>query len=280
MIVALMLGCTSWIDQEPSCDQDIYSWSDDLLAFVLTGDGSGEFDFDPDDTPRTSVSGEYSPSDGDFDWKFKYDEDFYLKTAKAVGFGTVFHDGDLDLLWTETVTDMLDVATETTYRVQRDECDMTIATWDASGTADDAFVMAGSYDDGEVWSWTSEGSGYTAQGALRQNLSRTTQFEYTDGRWKFANAKPDGETDLEYTGEWIDGYYCEGTSTLHFEGDTEGEMYVYEGDTLEIYITSDHEWDGSGVEHQEYRDGLECDFTTDSGGDCSYECTDGQNGSC
>lgn len=281
MIVALMLGCTSWIDQEPACDQDIYSWSDDLLAFVLTGDGSGEFDFDPEDEPRTSVSGEYQPGDGDFDWKAKYDEDYYVKNTKAVGFGTVFHNGDLDLLYTETVTDMLDVVTETAYRVQRDECDMTIATWPADQTSDNAFVMTGSYDDGEVWSWETDGDGYVAQGALRQNLSRTFQYEYDDGSWwQFSNTKPEGETDTEFTGECVSGYYCEGTSVRHFEGDVESEIYVYDGDTLEIYITGEHDYDLSGVEHWEYKNGTECDLTTDSGGDCTYTCTDGQDGSC
>jgi hypothetical protein len=281
MLFALtLLGCSAWIDQEPACGQDIYVWSDDLLAFVLTGNGSGEFDFDPDDEPRTGVVGEYDALDGDFDWATQYDGGYYLRRATAEGFGTAFHNGNLDLLYTEEVTDMLGDAVSTVHRVQRTECDMTIATWDAEGSADDAFVMSGSYSDDSVWSWTAEDAGYSYTGSLRQNLSRSSQVDADDGSYSaFTSSKPDGETTQTWSGVCSE-LECEGETTRHFDGTLDATASYFDGDELYAESVGAYAYDGSGVETITYVGGPTCDYTTDEAGDCSYECDDGTDGNC
>ncbi|MDP2307850.1 MAG: hypothetical protein Q8P18_17625 [Pseudomonadota bacterium] len=282
MLIALtLLGCSAWIDQEPACDQDIYYWSDDLLAFVLTGDGSGDFEFDPEDTPRTEVAGSYDPDNGDSEWVAKYDADYYIRRTEAEGFGTVFHNGNLDLLFTETVTDMLGDVFETDYRVQRTGCDMTIASWDSSGNVDDAFVMAGSYSEDSVWSWEADFPGYSYTGSLRQNLNRTSLIEAEDGSyWAFTTAKPDGETTQDWTGDCGDGLTCEGTSTRHFDGTLESSLTAFDGEDEYAESVGSFEYDGSGVETITYVGGATCDFTYQADGDCEYECDDGEDGDC
>src|SRR4051812_11062603 len=94
----LLPGCSSWIDQESGCGFAVYSWSDDLLAHILTGDGSGAFDYDPDDTPRNDIKGMYDPANGDYDWSESYANSYYIKHTDVSGFGTVYHNGNLDLL--------------------------------------------------------------------------------------------------------------------------------------------------------------------------------------
>ncbi|MFN7145595.1 MAG: hypothetical protein ACK4YP_17600 [Myxococcota bacterium] len=281
MIFALtLLGCATWIDQEPACDQDVYHWSDDLLAYVLTGDGSGEFSLDPADEPRTSVEGGYDPTDGEFSWTEDYDPGFYLETAEVDGFGTVFHNGNLDLLYTRSVRDMLDDVYDTVFRVQRTGCDMTIATWGADGSVDDAFVMEGSYKQSEVFEWEADFPGYAWRGSMRDTLLRTQQIEADDGSyWSFTTTKPSGESTEEWTGVCGD-YYCEGQSVRNFDGTRDESYEAYDGDELVATITGEFEYDGSGEQVIAYVGGPECVFSYDADGDCSYECDDDTDGSC
>lgn len=282
MLIALtLLGCSAWIDQEPACDQDVYHWSDDALAFVLTGDGSGEFAFDPLDAPRTDVSGSYDPISGDLEWVAKYDAEFYIRRTEAEGFGTVYHNGDLDLLYTETVTDMLGDVFETDYRVQRTGCDMTIASWATEGSVDDALVMVGSYSEDSVWSWEVDYPGYSYTGSLRQNLNRTTLVDAEDGSyWAFTTAMPDGETTQEWSGDCGEGITCEGTNTRHFDGRLDTTLTAFEGNDLYFKSVGSFEYDGSGVETIEYMGGAVCELTYEADGACEYECDDGEDGAC
>lgn len=282
MIIALtLLGCTAWIDQEPACDQDVYYWSDDLLAYVLAGDGSGDFELDPVDEPRTEVDGGYDPDNGDFSWVSKYDEDFYLRKAEADGFGTVFHNGNLDLLYTQTVTDMLGDVLSTMFRVQRTGCDMTIATWDADGDVEDALVMAGSYDDGDVWSWSVDYPGYTWTGALRPTLLRTSTIDADDGSYfAFTSEKPTGETTQEWSGDCYDGFNCEGESTRNFDGTFDAVVSVFDGEELYAEITGIYDYDTSGTQTIAYVGGPTCEYVYEADDSCTYECDDGDDGAC
>ena len=59
MLPTLLLACATWIDKEPACDKDIYTWSDDLMAHILAGDGSGAFDYNRLGGVENSVSRVY-----------------------------------------------------------------------------------------------------------------------------------------------------------------------------------------------------------------------------
>lgn len=281
MLLALtLLGCSTWIDQEPSCDQDVYYWSDDLLAHLLTGDGSGAFAYDPEDAPRTSIEGEYDPSDGDFEWVEKYDRGYYIARAEVEGFGTVYHNGNLDLLFTRTVTDMLGDVFATTYRVQRFECDMTVAMWAADGDVEDAFVTSGSYADEAVWEWEADYPGYDWRGGLRKNLSRSERIESDDGSfYSFTTSKPDGETESDFISPCGD-YSCEGTEVRRFDGSLEQDYTYYDGGDAIATAEGRYEYDGSGTLTIDIPGQGSCVYAYDDEGDCTYECDDGDAGRC
>ncbi len=283
MVLLGFAGCVTWIDQEPACNQDIYEWSDDLLAFVLSGDGSGQFEFDPDDTPRTQVKGSYNPTTGDFVYNTGYDPAYFLARSETAGFGTAFHNGDLDLLFTTTVTDMLDAVFGTTYRVQRNGCDMTIASWDSSADIDSALRMTGRYSEDSVWSWTADVSGYTAQGSLRQNLTRTSQYEAVDGSyWSFTTSQADGLSDQEWRGD-CDPYSCEGTSARAFDGTVTSAYTAFDGDDVYAEFSGVFAYDGSGTEEGTFfidGDTIACTYVTDADLDCTYACDNGDDGAC
>ncbi|MFZ5481277.1 MAG: hypothetical protein ACOZNI_31245 [Myxococcota bacterium] len=262
MIALLLVGCSSWIDQQPACEYDIYDWSDDLLSHVLTGDGSGAFDYDPADVPRNGVAGEYDPDSGDFSWSESYAENYWIDDAEVEGYGTVFHSGDLDLLFTTTVTDMLGETWSQITRVQRSSCDMSMATY-AEGGEDAAFVMDGSYDDDSAWLWFAESGGYEYRGALRKNLSRSVTIE-ADGLYWFSNTTPEGNTTYEATGGCPFGsrLWCEAEWTFQFDGGSDGTIVAYDGE-------------GGSVDRT-------CTWIYDYGeaSDCEMECDDGTTPAC
>lgn len=281
MIFALMLlGCTAWIDQEPACGQDIYYWSDDLLAFVLTGNGSGQFAFDPEDQPRTQVAGSYDSASGNFAWTSTHDEEYYLQGAEAEGIGTVFHNGNLDLKFTEVVTDMLGKRESTDYRVQRTGCEMTIASWESLGTIDDALVMTGKYSGDDKWSWTAEDPDYSYQGTLQQDLVRTIQVNADDGSyWSVTTTGPDGVIEQDWAGDCSD-YECEGKSTRHFDGRLSSAYTASDGSRVYAESTGEFAYDGSGSQTIEYVGDTTCTYTYNANGGCNFECQDGTEGRC
>lgn len=282
MIFALtLLGCSAWIDQEPACDQDIYYWSDDLLAHILTGDGSGEFEYDPEDTPRTNLMGIYDPEDGDFAWVSSFDQGYYLRKSEVRGFGTAFHDGDLDLLFTDVVTDMLGDVVTTNYRVQRTGCDMTVATWPEDYDIEDGVVMEGSYRGGSAWEWEVDLDGYSYTGELRDDLTRTSVIEGEDDEYLFETiAGPDGESASEFGIPCGDGYFCEGTAARRFDGSTEEAYRIYLDGDRYANVSSELDYSGAGVVVYEFEDGPTCEYTYDDDGDCEYECDDDTDGRC
>lgn len=281
MLVLALLGCSSWIDQEPACGQDVYYWSDDVLAHILTGDGSGEFDYDPVDAPRTKISGEYEPSTGDFEWVERFDPEYYIERAEVEGFGTAYHNGDLDLLFTRTVTDVLGNVFATKYRVQRDECDMLIAAWPAeNGSPDDALVQKGSYADESVWEWSVDYPGYAWQGSLRKNLARTERIESEDGSYySYTESRPDGISEGDFVSP-CDSYSCEGSEVRNFDGSVEQTYDILDGGDVVATAEASYAYDGSGTLTIEAVGGESCTYTYDDDGDCSYECSDGSDGSC
>jgi hypothetical protein len=283
MLFALtLIGCTTWIDQEPACGQDVYYWSDDVLAHILTGDGSGAFEYDPIDEPRTSIEGEYDPITGDFSWVEKYDQAYYLRRAQVDGFGTVYHNGNLDLYFETAITDMLDETYVTAYRVQRTGCDMSVASWDAeNGSVETAAVREGSYEGGEVYEWTTSASGAAYSGSLRPTQLRTQQIQADDDSyWYFTTAKPDGITTTEFTAECGSGLYCEGEYVRMYDGSETEEYEAYDGDELYATIEGSYEYDGSGTQTVRAVGGDECVYTYDADGGCEYACDDGSDGAC
>jgi hypothetical protein len=157
---------------------------------------------------------------------------------------------------------------------------MTLASWDAEATADDAFVMTGSYTDDSVWSWSADYPGYVWTGSLRQNLSRSSQIDAEDGSyWSLTSYKPDGESVQEWNGDCSD-YYCEGESIRRFDGTLDSTYSAFDGDELYAESVGAYAYDGSGVETITFVGGPTCEYTTDESGDCDAECDDGTSGSC
>lgn len=280
--LVLLVGCTSWIDQKPACGFDVYDWSNDLTAHILTGPGDGTFDYDPDDVPRQNIRGTYHLMTGDFDYEVTYADSYWLESESVTGFGTAWHNGDLDIEYTSHYLDVLGAEWDVNRRVVREGCSMSVATWTKDNESD-WFQMDGEYQDDSSYAWAAEDNATDYKGGMRKNLSTTFGYTAKDGSWDSASTtKPEGTTETTYTGEcYTDGYTCEGSSLTRFDGGREATVHVLDANG-DVYLTatSDYAYDGSGTEHQDFADGGTCDFTTDAEGSCDYTCSDGQSGRC
>lgn len=284
LVLTVLAGCSSWIDQEPACEYDVYDWSDDVLSHILAGDGSGAFDFDPDDVPRKSLKGEYDPATGDYAWSEAYADDYWLVKAEITGFGTAFHNGNLDVKHTASYIDILANAWAKEWRVQRTGCDVTSSSW-PEGDETSALTISGSYDSDDSFTWSADVPGYsTFKGGMRRNLSRTQTVEAEDGSWSsYTESKPEGYSDTEFTQSCGTGYTCEGTWRDRFDGGSDGSGHAVDDGSGEkvVDFSWDYAYNGDGEYVETYTDGTSCTYTyTESGQSCSLACSDGSTGRC
>jgi hypothetical protein len=282
----LMVGCTSWIDREPACGKDVYSWSDDLLSYLLTGDGSGEFDFDPEDVPRGQVAGAYKPKSGDFDYETTYTGEFYISSSETSGFGTVYHNGDLDLLYETLSTDRLDEEFTNSYRVERQACKMTISSWAGESDATEAgvFTQTGEYTDDSTFEWTYGDGTYSWSGANRRNQSSTVIVEANDGSYFSKRSYvPEGTASEEWEGPCGGDYTCAGVTDTRFNGDVVQDYSAFDGNTKIADMHWEYDYGGGGTGTGTFYDGnstIECSYEENSNGKCTYSCDDGSDGTC
>lgn len=281
-LFAVLGGCSTWLDGQPACNLGVYSWSDDLLAHILTGEGDGVFSYDPEDVPRVALDGKYDVENGDFSWTTDYADTYFLRNESVEGYGTSYHNGDLDLLYTRQVEDMLGESSTSNVRTKRTGCSMTIARWSEEDMGD-LRVESGTYSDDETYQWEGTYGDYALSGALRSNLSHTLAYSLPDGSVdSFTAYKPEGTADEEVSGAWDNrGRTFEATVHTRFDGGREGSYTVLEDDgSLYLNLTTNYAYDGSGTETQVDADGGRCDLVVAANGDCSYSCDDGSSGSC
>lgn len=276
---ALLPGCVTWLDEAPTCSFEVAPWSDDLLAHIMSGDGSGSFDYDPEDAPRNTVAGAYNVNTGDYSWSIAYANTYFLVDGSVEGYGTAYHNGDLDILQTTVETDVLGAQFLTNERTRREGCQMTSEYWSEDDESD-LFATFGTYTSATSFEWTADVSGYTVQGSMHENLSRTETYEADDGSYYTQiTTKPEGvaEGDIAYTSG---AYDFAGTYKRRFDGGEEYTLAQTEDGETVANIVDDFNYDGSGTETQTYPDGSRCTFTIEANSSCTYACSDGSSGSC
>ena len=279
LVLMLSPGCATWLDQEPACTFNAYDWSDDLLANIMSGDGDGTFDLDPEDTPRSGVVGSYNVNTGDYDWSISYAKQYFLKAGEVAGYGTAYHNGNLDILQTSTFTDSLGDAYVVNERTLRKGCGMTTETWTADDQSD-LVTQSGKYTSDSEYVWSGDIAGYTWTGSRHANLSHTETITADDGTYySQQTTKPEGivEGDLEYSDSGAD--YA-GTTLRRFDGGQEFTLTMSEGGQQSATIVGDYDYGGAGSETYTYPDGSTCTANVTSSGGCTYTCSDGSSGGC
>ncbi len=281
-MVLLLAACATltptWIEA-PACDAEPYAWSDDLLSWISQGQGDGGFAVDPPGDAATLVEGNYSPYSGSFSWERTYGDDHY-RTRDVVedGFGTAWHNGDLDIEYVATTTDRLDEATRVGLRVQREGCDQQWWTWDPGAAGADYTRFSGTFsrdalewvaDVADVeWSGTQAGDGssvedYVAAG-IEQHYDRSV-----DGTAERTFVQDDGT------------YTYEGSESRAWNGDRSQDYDILQGGTELCSVEAEFEYSGEGDAHYDCRnDDFDCEYVVDDEGACTYTCTNDQKGEC
>ncbi len=305
----LASGLLSGCGLDLVCPHDPHSWYDyhNATYTLLQADFQGQnasFDFDPNGDPAMRRKGSYSLSSGDLSWSQNYKGAHYLDNQDVTGYGTIYDNGNLDLLVKVTTTDVLGSIWAELLRVERYRCEGTVSRyafepdwpvehapdsnahteyWATEIKSDTKVTMYGEYlsgNDKMVINRT------CTEGKLRED-----DFDYAEGGYV-------GTTTMRYDGtgigEWsqfgdIFGstYDYHGTNEYFFDGSTQQDYDVYTKNTDELK----HSWsllylyDGSATGDfvQYNNDGSvyrTCDVTITTSGSCTGACDNGSTLNC
>lgn len=278
-----------------SCEHEPWEWYGDPLQAVMQADEDGAFDYDPPGELVTGRSGFYDFDSGDFAWDNSYLPEYYGVTGRVEGYGTVFQDGDLDLLYRTTFVDVLGEESQARVRTQRQGCTETMSSWSIELGAD-----LDATPDEDPFSWTLEivsddrvealaelegdGTVVNYQRIWSSDLKTETTFSAQDGSslgQTLMNDDGTGSGSQEIYGDEIDAYYeieyfLDGGQRIVVNGFVAGTNQLYQ----ECDYTSTYEGEGSGT-CSYYTEGgdLDCDLEFDAsscvldcGADGTYDC--------
>lgn len=300
-LVLLLLACQPGKSggeeyfQDWSCEYEPWDWYGDPVQAVLEADEDGEFDYDPPGELQVGRVGAYDFEEGDLSWTTTYLDDYYGVQGEVEGYGTVFEDGDLDLLYRSVFVDVLGEESHGRVRVEREGCSETSRRWEI-GAEDD--LDATPEEDPREWQveivsddqvestlqFSEDGEDWTWHTIATSELVTTTTFEAGSGdTWGEQVFQDDGTGTGTQTilGEDIDSLY-------QIEYRRDGSRRIVYASTLagtdEPYGACDYELsyagEGSGTCSYEIEgDTWECDITItpescelDCGSNGTYDC--------
>jgi hypothetical protein len=290
MTFLLLVGCElfggsgasgGWINQAPGCEIEPYAWSDDLVSYLLAGEGDGGFSFDPSDTPRSEIAGQYDVTSGEFAYEIAYDEDYFIVAAAVnSGFGTAWHNGDLDVEYSYSVEDKLGNKAEYGLRVERVGCRETRWSWNPDDDEPTYVELGGEYgEDGFSWEQEAEDATYT--GVLEPDGTQREEYEADDGSVEESYVThPDGTRDREFRTE-SKPYVYQGDALRHFDGNQDLSYEITQNGDKICSVEAEYQYDGDGDERWECGDdSFDCEIDVDENGKCTYACDNGESGRC
>lgn len=282
-------------DDDWACEHEVWDWYAGPVQAVLEADEDGDFSYDPPGDVVTERDGSYDFESGDLAWTSSYAGDYYGVSGEVEGYGTVYPDGDLDLLYRSVFTDVLDEVSHSRVRVERSGCSATTKTWTID--ADDDLAATPS-DEPFTWnleivsddevertaSWSDSGEDWEAQGSFTSDLVNTLHYasasgsaiidsvSYGDGTSSMTQEGHDSDYDSYYQ---IDGFLDGSRSVAN-------DVYEAGSDDLIQSCSYDISYAGEAEGECTFYQGsssITCDLFFDSE-DCVLDCDDGQQYSC
>jgi len=289
------------------CPYDPHSWYDgdnatySLLEADFTGQ-KGSFDFDPSGKANSRRLGAYNLNSGDLEWVDAYQAAHFMDERKVAGYGTIYDNGNLDLLVKVTWTDILAQSWAELLRIERYRCEgnVTRYAFDPDWTIEQAPQSSAhtEYWASEIKSDTKVTlyGEYTDSGA-KMVINRTcTEKTMQQDEWDYADGAYVGSTTRRYDGtgeshwtQWGEAYNSSydyiGDDENYFDGSTlqEYNAYYKNTDTLSHFWSLLYLYDGSATgTYMEYNQAgnvsRTCDVTVAA--TCSGTCDDGSNLDC
>jgi hypothetical protein len=275
--------------RDQSCSADVVPLARDLTTHLVNGEGDGTFDYDPDSSVIAQVTGSYDLVTGDFSWtETGTDESWVDSIEMRDAWGYANTNGDLDVVGTLVVMDVLGVEDVRQVRIERVGCQQTRRVrFTSGGTIERESVEEGTFsDDAYIYTIETDYDGTTYE------VDGTRQV---DGTWV------EGHTYLAENYRYRDervGDLNAGTSTSVYS-----EVFSVRGGETRREGTVERATDGSETRRftQISPDGTsEWEYTTDYGGNgsgtvsgpgytctlqfvddrCTFDCGNGQRGNC
>jgi hypothetical protein len=263
LVLASGLSCAKVeefrLEDPPHCTQPFINWNGGLTLSIIKGGGTGQFDYDPAGQVQARMYGEYELATGKLAYTIEYDPNAWQQTTRVSGTddgrgGYANENGDLDLWYSVTTTDVLGRDVVTDVREKREGCVLdreTITNGVLSKTL-------GTYEDNE-FHYTRTTDPFVVSGTLRHDLTWSESWATDDG----------GVTSTSETNGDGDGYSKEDWDQLDSGAEWKGETERFiDGKTHFSY----HYTGASGGDY-------DWDVTYDYAGDGDGSYTDG-NGTC
>ena len=270
--LAAVVGCT-WVTEPAACEYPVYDWSDDLLGYMELGGGDA-FSLDPVDAPRDRITGVYNFENGNFDHEVLYAADYWLTSTRSRGYGTVWHNGDLDLLYSSEVEDTEDEDWKTWTRLERSGCRVELTSW-ADGAEDAATTIVGRYTDADTLAFEWDTSGFSFERVQTSALDVTETGEEEGGNWSYEStfSAADGTTVSET--ETVTGDVVTTTEFEQaFDGDWDVRIDVQISGEDAYTVRCEAGYDGDGT--RTVRDGDEVVCEEELSGVSVGECATGR----
>lgn len=303
ILPVLLLACNPGgghdLGEDLACAYDPHSWWDNPFHSLLMADDDGHFDFDPVGDAVVRRVGDYDFSTGDFAYTSTYADQHPYVAVEGHGYGTIYDDGDLDLVVKNVFTDVLGATWADQVRTKRDGCVGTVrnSELDVDAPVD---AQPEPWADSLTWSVTiasdtqvdlhmeteEEYGLYVVDTTATPDVASQGTVDYADGgyvaesTWLYDGTGT--STWAQYGAAFGDDADFVGADTFYFDGSTLRDYDAYAAGTqdVEAQIELLYLYDGSATgTYTGYYNGspFTCDVTITEGGEsCTMDC--GSNG--
>lgn len=280
-------GSGNYLGGDLACEYNAFTWLNDLATYTDVGsesDGVYSFSWSPGSLAVDSVSGTFDAAEtGDFSYAYEYSDEHFNRSYEAVGFGTLFEDGDMDILLDWTREDILGDVTAMRTRHTRSGCEGSLRTNDPTTTRDEPtvttytilsdseveFVTAYDNDDGVY------NDSYVVDS--EQNLLGSTEWVDEDDTEYSAEYTADAQERVTDWSQASGDYVYEGSTTSdRVTGARMGSYEMFDNGRAQYTWSFDRDYSGEGTGAYDAADGsLSCDIYFGDNGSCEFEnCSD------
>lgn len=282
------------LGQDMSCEHDPHDWFDNPFASLLQAE-DGAFQLDPIGDAVVDRSGRYDFETGDYETVSTYADEHPYVTITGEGYGTIYDNGDLDLISKAVYLDVLGDSWAEQVRTKRSGCTGSVRRTELDL---DAPVDAQPDERADIVEWTTtivsdtqvdysleredEYGLYLSQSSISPDFANQGSFDYADGgyvgnstmlwdgtgssTWEQYGAAFGQDSD--FIGD--DAYYLDGSRLTAYD--------VYDAGTTSLVAEVELLWlyDGSATGSYVIHDSgstVTCDVTiTEDGESCSMYC--------
>jgi hypothetical protein len=294
----LLVGCPSGpgssLGEDLACEFDPHDWNDNAFAALLQAD-DGVFSYDPIGDAVIERTGSYDFETGDYESTSTYADEHPYVTIASEGYGTIYDNGDLDLIAKSTYEDVLGEIWAQQVRTKREGC---TGSYTQTELDVDAPVDAQPDEWADTYEWTTtivsdtqvdyhaerneEYGLYVTDRSVTPDYAYQGSFDYADGAYAGTMSMlwdGSGTTTWEQQGATFDSDYdYVGVDEHYLNGSRLTDYDVYAGGSTSIEAEVELLWlyDGSAtgtyVIHQSGSE-ISCEVTITEGGEtCTMYC--------